>query len=62
MSIVEIGLAFVAAAVADLRGNETTRPFTRRGFFLLLLIEMGLSLSGLESTLSAVVSLLGGVL
>jgi hypothetical protein len=62
MGIVEIGLAFVAAAVADLRGNETTRPFTRRAFFILLLIEMGLSLSGLESTLSTVISVLGGVL
>jgi hypothetical protein len=62
MGIVDIGLAFVAAAVADLRGNEATRPFTRRAFLALVLIEAGLTLSGLESTLSATLAVLGGLL
>lgn len=57
-----MGLAFVAAALADLRGDETTRPFTRRGFLALVLIEAGLTLSGMESTLSDVVALIGGLL
>jgi hypothetical protein len=62
MGIVDIGLAFVAAAIADLRGNETTRPFTRKAFFVVLLLEAGLTLAGLESTLSAVVAAAGGLL
>lgn len=62
MGIVDIGLAFVAAAIADLRGNETTRPFTRRAFLFVLLLEAGLTLAGLESTLSAVVAAAGGLL
>ena len=61
MGIVDIGLAFVAAAIADLRGDETTRPFTRKAFWLILLVEAGLTLAGLESTLSSVVALFGGL-
>lgn len=62
MGLIDLGVAFVAAVIADLRGDETTRPFTRKGFLALVLLEAGLSLAGLESTLSAVIGLLGGFL
>lgn len=43
MPLVGIGTAFVAAATADLLGNEATRPFTRLGFGVVALVEAGLT-------------------
>jgi hypothetical protein len=49
MGLIGTGSAFVVAATADLAGNSRTRPFTRGGFALVALGDMGLTLGGLAS-------------
>lgn len=49
MPLVGLATAFVAAVLAELGGNDTTRGFTRSAFWVLALVEMGLTLSGLHS-------------
>ncbi len=61
MSLVGVGGAFVAACVADLRGDHTTRPFTRPAFLLFLAFEAGV-LSGLVSFAAGIGGALGGLL
>jgi hypothetical protein len=42
MPLVGLGAAFAVAAACDLAGNDKTRSFTRTGFWMVLLYEMGL--------------------
>lgn len=49
MALIGLATAFLGAVVADLKGNAETRWFSRRGFALLVAIEMGVTASGLAS-------------
>jgi hypothetical protein len=55
MALVGTGGAFIAAVFAELGGNNTTRPFTRAAFASVVLLDAGLSLSGLSTWGSQVV-------
>lgn len=41
MPLVGLTVAFIAFVFADLQGNRITRPATRAGFTLLVLVESG---------------------
>jgi hypothetical protein len=47
MGLMNPVFAFLVACLADIRGNSRTRPFTRRAFVLVILVEMGLTLGHL---------------
>ena len=49
MGLIGIGSAFIAAVAADIAGNDTTRQFSRKGFWGVALLEGGASVSGLAS-------------
>lgn len=59
MALIGLPVLGLGAIVADLRGNDTTRWFTRRVFGIVALIEMGLTTSGIASFAG---DLLAGVL
>jgi len=61
MSLVGVGGAFVAACVADLRGDPSTRPFTRFAFWGVVALEAG-AISGLVSFAAGAGAALGGLL
>lgn len=60
MSLVGLPTALIGAAIADLKGSEVTRPFTRTAFWLVALGELGLSITGLASFLYDVADVLAG--
>lgn len=51
MALLGLFSAAVSAMVADLAGNEKTRPFTRFAFLWVTLIHSGLSVRGLANWL-----------
>lgn len=52
--------AFLGLGFFELQGNEKTRPVTRTGFFSIVLLEAGVSVSGFASTLYDLAGLVGG--
>jgi len=46
--------ALIACVIADLRGNDTTRPFTRRAFAAVVAVEMGLNLTFATSVFASI--------
>lgn len=50
MGLIDLSGMFVAYLVAELRGNDDTRPWTRKAFVFGVLVETGL-LTGLALTL-----------
>lgn len=52
--------AFLAAVFADLKGNGKTRPFTRGGFGSIVLLDAGVTLSGVASFAGDVVGAIAG--
>lgn len=62
MPLVGLPIAFLGACIADLKGSEGTRPFTRTGFWALVALELGISVSGLASFGGDVVATVMGFL
>lgn len=60
MSFYATATAFLMAAFADLQGNAETRPFTRRGFASIALLEAGVSVTGLASFTYDAAAVIGG--
>jgi hypothetical protein len=50
--------AAAVASVADLAGNSRTRPFTRKAFGAVVLLELGFGLDDVAAVTSAVASLI----
>lgn len=53
-----LATAFLAAVIADLKGNRATRGFTRFGFGVVAFRSMGGTLTGFQSFLGDVWGLL----
>lgn len=49
MALFGLVTAMLAAIAADLKGNESTRWFTRRAFGAVVLVDLGVNASGLAS-------------
>ncbi len=62
MTLIGVGATFVAAAAADVAGDEQTQGFTRPAWVVTTAVQSGLSIDGLASWSGDVIGLAGSLL
>jgi hypothetical protein len=58
MPLIGLVTGLIATLIADLRGNDETRPFTRRAFLVVVAVEAGIDIAAIGGVMQAI----GGIL